>query len=127
MHEHTNALTEGIVPTLEKQGVHLPESTCISRQIECPVALERDQCRCKPGFFRDSKGHCTEDCSHEPCYDPNAVRKSCGIPLHCEPSCRERSPSLCETTRCVKNACECKPGFVMDFYTLLCIPASDCE
>ncbi|KAL6741814.1 hypothetical protein Aduo_015030 [Ancylostoma duodenale] len=95
--------------------------------IECPAGEVKDICHCKPGFFRDSKGNCVKDCFHEPCYDPNAIRKTCGVPQHCQPSCKERKPPLCENKSCLKNACECKPGFVLDFYTLYCIPVSDCE
>ncbi|KAL6741839.1 hypothetical protein Aduo_015055 [Ancylostoma duodenale] len=63
----------------------------------------------------------------EPCPDPNAVRKPCGVPTHCLPACDEPNPPLCENKECVKNACECKPGFVFDFDYLYCIPISDCE
>ncbi|EYB92446.1 hypothetical protein Y032_0194g1449 [Ancylostoma ceylanicum] len=67
--------------------------SCANPHIEqCPGGEVKNQCRCKPGFFRDSKGMCTKDCSHEPCIDKNAVRRFCGASKICQPSCDDNDP-----------------------------------
>ncbi|KAK6758178.1 hypothetical protein RB195_015786 [Necator americanus] len=75
-------------------------------------------CSCKPGFFRNSQADCVEDCSQEPC-GPNMERKECGLPEGCEPLCTPVKSLKCNK-RCIKNACQCKPGYIREY------PGGDC-
>ncbi|EYB92445.1 hypothetical protein Y032_0194g1449 [Ancylostoma ceylanicum] len=106
--------------------------SCANPHIEqCPGGEVKNQCRCKPGFFRDSKGMCTKDCSHDPCGDPNAVPTTCAPSKRCQPSCKKRAPDpSCKKKTCIPNGCVCKPGFIIHeglFGVKRCIRVSECS
>ncbi|EYC13821.1 hypothetical protein Y032_0042g551 [Ancylostoma ceylanicum] len=84
-------------------------------------------CRCEPGFFRNSVGICVADCSNEPCGE-GMERRSCGVMEGCEPVCLRRTRKVlrCEN-KCVKNACQCKPGYIREFTAGMCIPMEECN
>ncbi|EPB75730.1 trypsin Inhibitor like cysteine rich domain protein [Ancylostoma ceylanicum] len=44
----------------------------------------------------------------------------------CEPSCARPKPLRCEN-KCVKNACQCKPGYIREFTAGMCIPMEECN
>ncbi|EYC13818.1 hypothetical protein Y032_0042g550 [Ancylostoma ceylanicum] len=84
-------------------------------------------CRCKTGFFRNSAGMCVADCSTEPCGE-GMQRHSCGVMEGCEPVCLRRSRRVlrCEN-KCVKNACQCEPGYIREYVGGMCIPMEECN
>ncbi|RCN49842.1 trypsin Inhibitor like cysteine rich domain protein [Ancylostoma caninum] len=107
-------------PTCEPSCTRPEPQMC---QEDCILA----GCKCKPGFFRNSKGMCVTDCSTEPCGE-NMERHSCGIMEGCEPVCirRGKKSPIC-VNRCVKNACQCKPGYIREFYGGMCISKQECS
>nr|ADO24344.1 trypsin inhibitor-like protein 1 precusor [Ancylostoma duodenale] len=110
--------------------------SCSNPDDMCLLMCAYNKCDCKPGFpFRDSQGKCTNDCSSEPCWDPNAVRKSCGLSSLCKPSCSNPNPAslipFCNNKSycAVPSACECKPGYVLEDLNnrwARCVPISSC-
>ncbi|EYB92452.1 hypothetical protein Y032_0194g1453 [Ancylostoma ceylanicum] len=97
----------------------------------CPDVEMKNKCRCRPGFFRDSKGKCTKDCSHEPCAGYNEVRKTCGLSKHCQDTCvgykLDEVDSLCDNQNCTRNVCECRHGYARTPDRERCILVRDCR
>ncbi|EPB75729.1 trypsin Inhibitor like cysteine rich domain protein [Ancylostoma ceylanicum] len=44
----------------------------------------------------------------------------------CGPSCARPEPLRCEN-KCVKNACQCEPGYIREYVGGMCIPMEECN
>ncbi|KAK6758175.1 hypothetical protein RB195_015785 [Necator americanus] len=102
------------------------EPSCLRPAPEvCIEECFLDGCRCKPGFFRNFRNECVRSCAGEPC-GPNMERLGCGLPESCEPVCTPVKNLKCRM-RCIRNGCQCKPGYIRNFPGGDCIPVRHCK
>ncbi|CAJ0591842.1 unnamed protein product, partial [Cylicocyclus nassatus] len=90
------------------------ENTCAFIKMSCSLKCSSKACVCKKGYYRDSKGNCTNDCRKEECAAPNMERKRCAKKPDCQNTCvgKVGSVKFCKDA-CVPYGCECKSGFLL--------------